>query len=350
MELLRNSKPEGGAYGRARAQSNALLTEVGPGTPCGEYMRRFWQPVLASERFTSRPREVRILGEDLIAFRDGSGRPGLLYPRCMHRGTSLIYGHVEPDGIRCCYHGWKFAVDGTCIDQPCEPGGGLNRAAARQPWYAVEERYGLVWAYMGPPGKIPALPRWDVLVNNAGVALFGDKPRQASRDGLELHFQVNYLAPFLLTHLLLPAIRAAAPARVVNVASIGQAPIDFADVQLERSYSGLQAYRQSKLAQIMFTIDLAERLRGTGVTVTALHPGTLMNTKMVLGQGMTPQTPVEEGIAATVRLAVSADVEGETGVYFNQQTPQRANEQAYDAAARRRLWELSVKLAGLPVD
>ena len=192
--------------------------------------------------------------------------------------------------------------------------------------------------------------RLDVLVNNAGVALFGDKPRQASRDGLELHFQVNYLAPFLLTHLLLPAIRAAAPARIVNVASIGQAPIDFADVQLERSYSGLQAYRQSKLAQIMFTIDLAERLRGTGVTVTALHPGTLMNTKMVLGQGMTPQTPVEEGIAATVRLAVSADVEGETGVYFNQQTPQRANEQAYDAAARRRLWELSVKLAGLPVD
>ena len=192
--------------------------------------------------------------------------------------------------------------------------------------------------------------RLDVLVNNAGVALFGDKPRQVSRDGLELHFQVNYLAPFLLTHLLLPAIRASAPARIVNVSSIGQGPIDFDDVQLERSYSGLDAYRQSKLAQVMFTIDLAERLKGTGVTVTALHPGTFMNTKMVLGQGMTPQTPVEEGVAATVRLAASPEIEGQTGVYFNQQTPATANAQAYDAGARRKLWDLSLELTGLPAD
>lgn len=192
--------------------------------------------------------------------------------------------------------------------------------------------------------------RLGVLVNNAGVALFGDKPRQSSRDGLELHFQVNYLAPFLLTHLLLATIRSSAPARIVNVSSIGQAPINFADVQLERSYSGYQGYCQSKLAQIMFTFDLAARLKGTGVTVTALHPGSLMNTNMVVGQGMTPQTPVEEGVEATFRLAASPDVEGETGVFYNQQALGQANAQAYDLDARRRLWALSLELAGLPAD
>ena len=156
-------KLEGTAYGRPAQHSNEFLARVGPGTPCGEYMRRFWQPVLPSSDFTSRPKEVRILGEDLIAFRDGEGRPGLLYPRCMHRGTTLLYGHVEPDGIRCCYHGWKFAVDGTCLDQPCEPNGGLNKEAARQPWYTVQERYGLAWAYMGPPDRMPILPRYDCM-------------------------------------------------------------------------------------------------------------------------------------------------------------------------------------------
>jgi phenylpropionate dioxygenase-like ring-hydroxylating dioxygenase large terminal subunit len=163
VELLRNSRLEGTAYGRSPQHPNALLTEVGPGTPCGELMRRFWQPVLASQNVTSRPREIRILGEDLIVFRAGNGEPGLLYPRCMHRGTSLFWGHVETDGIRCCYHGWLFGVDGQCLDQPCEPRGGINKASARQPWYPVRERYGMVWAYMGPPDKMPVLPRWDAL-------------------------------------------------------------------------------------------------------------------------------------------------------------------------------------------
>jgi phenylpropionate dioxygenase-like ring-hydroxylating dioxygenase large terminal subunit len=160
---LEGAKLEGTAYGRSPQHSNALLTQVGPGAPCGELMRRYWQPVLSSRHVTSRPREIRILGEDLLVFRDGEGRPGLLYPRCMHRGTSLLYGHVEQDGIRCCYHGWKFAVDGTCLEQPCEPGGGERRDLARQPWYPVQEHYGLVWAYMGPTEKQPVLPRWDVL-------------------------------------------------------------------------------------------------------------------------------------------------------------------------------------------
>ncbi len=155
--------PEGTAYGRAAQHPNALLTEVGPGQPMGELMRRYWQPVLASRNVTARPREVRILGEDLIVFRDGEGRPGLLYPRCMHRGTSLLWGHVEPDGIRCCYHGWKFDVEGNCIEQPCEPNPTARRPEHRQPWYPVRERYGLVWAYMGPPDRMPELPRFDAM-------------------------------------------------------------------------------------------------------------------------------------------------------------------------------------------
>jgi len=127
----------------------------------GELMRRYWQPVLSSHNVTTRPREIRILGEDLIIFRDGDGRPGLLYPRCMHRGTSLFWGHVEKDGIRCCYHGWKFAVDGQCIDQPCEPNPKSCRPEHRQPWYPLREQYGLVWAYMGPPDRMPVLPKFD---------------------------------------------------------------------------------------------------------------------------------------------------------------------------------------------
>jgi nitrite reductase/ring-hydroxylating ferredoxin subunit len=156
---------EGTAYGRKPAQPNKLLTEVGPRTPMGELFRRYWQPVATSAQATTRPKKVKVLGEDLILFRDRKGRPGLLYPRCMHRGTTLFYGKVEDEGIRCCYHGWLFGVDGTCLDQPCEPEHGLHRDVARQPWYPVEERYGLVFAYMGPPEKKPVLPRYDNLEN-----------------------------------------------------------------------------------------------------------------------------------------------------------------------------------------
>lgn len=154
---------DGSAYGRPAAQPDGLLTGVGPGTPCGEYLRRYWQPVGLSADVGPRPVKVRILGEDLVLFRDRKGRAGLLYPRCMHRGTTLYYGKVEDEGIRCCYHGWLFSVEGHCLDQPCEPGGGLHREVARQPWYPVEERYGLVFAYLGPPAKKPALPRYDIL-------------------------------------------------------------------------------------------------------------------------------------------------------------------------------------------
>jgi NAD(P)-dependent dehydrogenase (short-subunit alcohol dehydrogenase family) len=189
--------------------------------------------------------------------------------------------------------------------------------------------------------------RLDVLVNNAGIGLFAGGERELSEDGYELHFAVNYLAHFLLTLELLPLLRASAPARIVNVSSIGQAPIDFDDVMLEHGYSGTQAYCQSKLAQVMFTLSLSEELKGSGISVTSLHPGTFMNTKMVTGLGLTPRSKVEDGAAATFRLAASEEVEGNTGVFFNQFSLGRADDQAYDAAARRRLWQLSLRLAGL---
>jgi len=154
---------QGGGYGKQPGRSDDFLTSVEPGTPCGELMRRYWHPVGVSSKVTSDPTKVRILGEDLILFRDGKGRAGLLHAHCAHRGSSLYYGKVEDEGIRCCYHGWLFAVDGTCVEQPCEPGGGQHRENCRQPWYPVEERYGMVFAYMGPLDAQPPLPRYDVL-------------------------------------------------------------------------------------------------------------------------------------------------------------------------------------------
>src|SRR6478735_8079267 len=153
----------GTAYGRPAPTSRRELTEVGAGTPMGELLRRYWHPIALVGDATATPRKVRVLGEDLILFRDGQGRPGLVYPHCSHRGASLYYGKVEERGIRCCYHGWLFDVQGHCIEQPCEPDGGRNRAAARQPWYPVQELYGMVWAYLGPPEKKPVLPRYECL-------------------------------------------------------------------------------------------------------------------------------------------------------------------------------------------
>jgi phenylpropionate dioxygenase-like ring-hydroxylating dioxygenase large terminal subunit len=153
----------GTGYGRKPSTHLSQLTDVGPGTPMGALLRRYWHPVGLSSHATARPREVRVLGEDLVLFRDGGGRAGLVVARCAHRGTTLYYGKVEERGIRCCYHGWLFDVEGNCLEQPCEPDGGRMRDRVRQPWYPVEERYGLVFAYMGPPEKKPVLPRYDCL-------------------------------------------------------------------------------------------------------------------------------------------------------------------------------------------
>ncbi len=193
-----------------------------------------------------------------------------------------------------------------------------------------------------------ATDRLDILINNAGIGRGADQAtRQTSADGYELRFAVNYLAGFLLTELLLPLIKQSAPARIVNVSSLGQQAIDFADVMLTHGYSGSRAYCQSKLAQIMFTIDLARELAGTGVRVNALHPATYMNTTMVRQSGVTPVSSVEEGADAILNLATSAAMAGRSGLYFNGRREARADAQAYDATARQRLNTLSLELAGL---
>ena len=191
--------------------------------------------------------------------------------------------------------------------------------------------------------------RLDLLINNAGIGTGGPAaPRQTSADGHELRFAVNYLAGFLLSRLLLPLITRSAPARIVNVASAGQQPIDFADVMLTRGYSGTRAYCQSKLAQIMFTIDLAGELHGSGVTVNALHPATYMDTTMVRRAGITPSSSVEEGAEAILNLATSPALEGRTGLYFKGLREARADGQAYDAKARERLKAISGDLTSSP--
>ena len=187
-------------------------------------------------------------------------------------------------------------------------------------------------------------PRLDALVSNAGIGT--DTPpggRRESADGIELRFAVNYLAGFLLTRLMLPTLCASAPARIVQVSSAGQAAINFDDVMLTRSYSGVQAYCQSKLAQIMFTFDLADELATLGVTATALHPATYMPTKMVAR----PVSTLQSGVDATLRLVIDPALDGVTGRYYDGQREVRAHPQAYDSVARARLRALSEQLTGL---
>lgn len=191
--------------------------------------------------------------------------------------------------------------------------------------------------------------RLDGLVNNAGIytTVAGDDGRGVSRDGHELRFAVNYLAGYLLTRLLLPLVRRSAPARIVNVASAGQAPIDFGDVMLEHGYGAQRAYGQSKLAQIMFTLDLADELDPDAVTANCLHPATYMPTSMVRAAGVHPVSSLEEGVGATLRLLADPQLDGVSGRYFDGLRPAAPHPQASDPDARRRLRELSDELCGL---
>ncbi len=158
-------------YGRPGPPHGAELTEVGRGTPAGELLRRYWQPVGLSAEVRDRPARVRVLGEDVIVFRDGRGRVGLVDEHCAHRGTSLHYGRAERDGIRCCYHGWLFDVEGRCLDQPCEPPDSTYKDKVRQPWYPCRESHGLIFAYLGPLERMPVLPRWDFIEEGDGVVI-----------------------------------------------------------------------------------------------------------------------------------------------------------------------------------
>jgi NAD(P)-dependent dehydrogenase (short-subunit alcohol dehydrogenase family) len=184
----------------------------------------------------------------------------------------------------------------------------------------------------------------DVLINNAGVG-FAD-PRY-SKDGYELRFAVNYLAPFLLTQLLLPLLKKSAPSRIVNVSSVGQHKLNFDDIMLEKNFDSFTAYRQSKLALILYTFELAERLKDENITVNALHPGTLLDTNMVRNAGIAPWGEPETGADAEVYLALSEELNNVTGKYFNIKKESKPDSQAYDYEARKKLWEMSIALTKL---
>jgi NAD(P)-dependent dehydrogenase (short-subunit alcohol dehydrogenase family) len=188
--------------------------------------------------------------------------------------------------------------------------------------------------------------RLDVIVNNAGIALIKSPARRLSEDGYELHFQVNYLSGFLLTDLLLPLLEKSPAPRIVNVSSGAADPLDFDNLMLENDYSPWRAYGQSKLAQVMYTIELSDRLSSKNVIVNALHPATFMDTGMVLAAGITPESSVSDGRDAVLQL-VNSDAVG-NGRFYDGLDVSRAHEQAYDPAVRARLWEVSQELAAGP--
>lgn len=155
-------------------EENETLTRVGPGTPAGEMLRRYWWPVAFTEHLKrkDRPAAIKLLGEELVLFRDGQGKPGLLGRACSHRGTSLEFGRVEDKGIRCCYHGWLYDVNGACLEQPAEPEDSTFKDRIEHPAYATEELGGIVFAYIGPKPP-PPLPRYDLLVRKDGNRVLG---------------------------------------------------------------------------------------------------------------------------------------------------------------------------------
>lgn len=195
-------------------------------------------------------------------------------------------------------------------------------------------------------------PRLDLLINNAGIGPItpGTCGRELSADGVELRFAVNYLSGFLLSRLLLPLLQRSAPARIVNVSSGAQHPLDFDNLMLERAYSGMRAYAQSKLAQILFTVDLAGQLRDRGVTVNCLHPATYMDTAMVRAMGVEPRNSLASGETAVLRLACAAQLTQITGAFFNGLEVAAAHPQAYEETAHRRLAQASERLCGFSAD
>jgi NAD(P)-dependent dehydrogenase (short-subunit alcohol dehydrogenase family) len=247
-----------------------------------------------------------------------------------------VAGELARNGAEVLVHGRDARrVEGTTSELGDAAGGSY-----RADFSSLGEVRAMAERVLSEQGRI------DVLVNNAGVGstLPGDGERLTSQDGYELRFAVNYLAGFLLTGLLEPLLTRSPPARVVNVSSAGQMPIDFDDVMLERHYNGTRAYCQSKLAQVMHTFDLAERLANRGVTANCLHPATYMPTKIVLHARGTAASSLEEGVRATTHLVVDPEFEGVTGRYFDGLREARADAQAYDPEARRRLRELSEQL------
>jgi len=186
--------------------------------------------------------------------------------------------------------------------------------------------------------------RLDLLINNAGVGFLLDSTRRFSVEGYEMHFAVNHLAHHLLTKRLLPLVVAAAPSRIINVSSGSQTAIDFDDVMMANGYNGRRGYAQSKLAQVMMTVEMAPDLERQGVLTYSLHPATTMGTTMALALGATPRSTIAEGVESVVNAIVTTEP---TGTYFNQLKPVKGHAQAYDPEAQVKLREVSDRLTGL---
>ncbi len=202
-------RPEGNFRGHAcqsvwHEKPDAELTEVGPGTPCGEYLRRFWMPVSMSERVGELPCRIRILGEDLVLFREKGGRLGLVHLHCAHRNMSLEFGIIEEGGIRCSYHGWRYGLDGTILERPCEPEGSRLRENACLGAYPVIEYQGLAFAYLGPQDTIPPFPVFDTF-DEAGDEMI---PYQIESPCNWLQVMENAWDPFHVVYLHTRAVRA----------------------------------------------------------------------------------------------------------------------------------------------
>ncbi len=196
------------AYGRQTPPPDPELTCVETGSPMGELLRRYWQPVCPSDELRDLPKKIKLLCEEIIVFRDGAGRVGALQPHCAHRGTSLEWGHVEERGLRCCYHGWLYGTDGRCLDMPCESEEFRRRMDVWQPAYRTMEYGGLVFVYMGPPGTEPLFPIYDIIDTDGrddvvlrGMRLWGEYAVGYVRDCNWLQHYENIVDPWHLVML-----------------------------------------------------------------------------------------------------------------------------------------------------
>jgi NAD(P)-dependent dehydrogenase (short-subunit alcohol dehydrogenase family) len=266
------------------------------------------------------------------------------------RRTALVTGATDGLGrsvaTELARQGYRVLVHGRDPDRGREVADAIGGELHLADLASLDEVRGLAEAITQGTDEL------NVLVNNAGIGSGrpDSRERQESLDGHELRFAVNYLAGFLLTELLLPLLRRSAPARIVNVSSLGQAPIDFDDPMLTRSYDGTRAYCQSKLAQVMYTIDLAEANPPAELIANALHPATFMPTKIVLEERGTSMDSLELGTRATVRLAADPELDGTTGRFFDRLEESAAHPQAYDTEARAELRRLSEELVGPRLD
>ena len=246
------------------------------------------------------------------------------------------------EGWRIIVHG-RNAEAGATVVETIQGSGG-------EAWFIEADLADLEEARTLARAVLEREPRLHLFVANAGIWLDPDAGRQETPEGHELHFQVNYLSHFLLSYLLLPRLKATAEetgdARIIQVASIAQSPIDFDDLMLTRNGAHVRGYGQSKLAQILLARDLGEALVGSNMTVVSLHPATLMDTGMVLDRGILPRTSVGEGLEAVLQLVVGRNLQ--PGGYYRGLTLDEPNPQADDVEARKRLRALSERLTGLP--